>query len=305
MKTALRILLVGLVLGLLPAASALGGQESESEKKAKEIVNHFLQALKSKDEGELKKIIDVPWLAEEERIINGVADLQKAWRQKFDKQDPSLFTCKTTTILSYAEFRKEIKEKQVVELLYQVLGKEGLVVMIGQEKPLTLRYILFRVHDGNAKIVGGPYRLTYLLQPNKIPDATREIFEKAEEFELISLNPDSFKLKPEEGFHGFEILGKTVVKNTERRKKLVSAFEKGVEESIGTSALCFNPRHGIRVTHNKKTVDFVICFECLQVAVFLGEKREMVLIADSPQPIFDQALRDAGVPLPAGPKMKK
>lgn len=64
-----------------------------------------------------------------------------------------------------------------------------------------------------------------------------------------------------------------------------------------TGRACFNPRHGIRVSHNTKRTDFVICFECLQVKVH-GEGQGDFLVSDFPKAIFDKVLRDAGVPLP-------
>ena len=78
------------------------------------------------------------------------------------------------------------------------------------------------------------------------------------------------------------------------RKRLVAALEKGVEENKGDVMKCFNPRHGIRVTHEGMTADFVICFECFQVMVYVaGGKGQRFLITDSPAPIFNQTLQHA------------
>ena len=97
---------------------------------------------------------------------------------------------------------------------------------------------------------------------NKIPDDLQTMLEKAEQFELLSISPYPPKEKPADAFHGWEVLGKTTVKDAEVRKKLVAAFKKGVEANAGITADCFSPRHGIRVTRDGKTADFVICFEC-------------------------------------------
>jgi hypothetical protein len=133
---------------------------------------------------------------------------------------------------------------------------------------------------------------------NKIPDDLRAMLEKADQFELLSLNPDETKEKPKDGFHGWQVLGKTTVKDAEARKKLFAALEKGVAENKGEVARCFNPRHGIRVTHDGKTADLVICFECLQVKAFAGDRRHDFLVTPSPQPTFDAVLKEAKVPLP-------
>jgi hypothetical protein len=133
---------------------------------------------------------------------------------------------------------------------------------------------------------------------NKIPDDLRAMLEKADQLELLSLDPDETKEKPKDAFHGWRVLGQTTVKDAETRKKLVAALQKGVAENDGTVARCFNPRHGIRVTRDGKTADFVICFECYQVKAFAGDKPHQFLVTRSPQPAFDQVLMDAKVPLP-------
>jgi hypothetical protein len=139
-------------------------------------------------------------------------------------------------------------------------------------------------------------------EKNQIPDHLRTILEKAEKFELLSLSPERLKEKPADAFHGWKVLGKTTVEAADR-EKLVTEFKKGVEANDGTVAACFNPRHGIRVTHAGKTADFVICFECLQVHAYLGDKDEKgFLITQSPQPAFDAVLKAAKVPLPDGAK---
>jgi hypothetical protein len=61
-------------------------------------------------------------------------------------------------------------------------------------------------------------------------------------------------------------------------------------------AACFNLRHGIRVTHNRKTLDFVICFECARVNIYEGESElDGVLIAESAQGAVDKVFGDAHI----------
>jgi hypothetical protein len=157
---------------------------------------------------------------------------------------------------------------------------------------------LLMLLTARAAVLGGE-------KDNKIPDDLRVILEKAEQFELLSLSPEQLREKPKNTFHDWKVLGKTTVKDAEVRKKLVTAFKKGVAENKGEAARCFNPRHGIRVTHDEKTVDFVICFECFQVQVFAGEKQvKGFLITDSPAATFDQVLKEAKVPLAEKPKKK-
>ena len=135
--------------------------------------------------------------------------------------------------------------------------------------------------------------------PNRIPDSARIALEKAERFELLSLDPGRYRnRRPTEEFHGFRILGSMLVTNAEIRNDLVTALKKSVEESKGLSAYCFNPRHGISVTHDGKTNDFVICFECLQVITLENDKKiGDFLITETPEPLFNRVLMKRNIPL--------
>jgi hypothetical protein len=143
-------------------------------------------------------------------------------------------------------------------------------------------------------------------QENKIPDQARAILENASQFELLSIGNDTSPKNHTEEFHRWPVIGKTTIKDPDTRKRLVAALEKGVEENKGDVMKCFNPRHGIRVTHGGMTADFVICFECYQVIAYVaGGKGQRFLITDSPAPIFNQTLQHAKVPLAREPEKKK
>ena len=133
----------------------------------------------------------------------------------------------------------------------------------------------------------------------EIPRDTRAALEKAAEWELYSLDPEHQKDPPQDGVHGWRVLGKTTIKDADTRKTLLAALEKGAKDNDGTVARCFDPRHGIRVKDGDKTIDLVICFECFQVKTFTGDKLGTgFLTTGSPQPALDKVLTDAKVPLP-------
>jgi hypothetical protein len=136
---------------------------------------------------------------------------------------------------------------------------------------------------------------------NEIPKEARAAFDKAEEFELYSLDParDIGGAKAAT-LHGWKVLGKVTIKGADA-KKVRQAVEKGVKDSDGSVAACFNPRHGIRVTDGKTTYDLVICYECLSASVFVGDDRvSSFLTARGPEGTLNNVLKDAKVPLPKG-----
>jgi Protein of unknown function (DUF1559) len=139
--------------------------------------------------------------------------------------------------------------------------------------------------------------------PHEIPAAAKAILDTAESLELLSLDlltPDD---NPKGTFHGWKVLGKKAIDKAEVRKSLVLVFEKGVAEYKEMGKKCFLPRHGIRVKHAGKVADFVICFECNNVRVYVdGGVETEFLVSDSPAKTFNNILKDAGVKLPAQPK---
>jgi hypothetical protein len=137
---------------------------------------------------------------------------------------------------------------------------------------------------------------------NEIPTAAQSVLDKATEFELLSLDPAP--VEASEGkdlFHGYKILGKTVVKG-DLVGKIRAALEKGVKDSDGSVTDCFNPRHGIRIVHEKKTYDFVLCYQCLSARVYVDDvKIGGFLTGNSPEPVLTKILREAKVALPERP----
>ena len=136
---------------------------------------------------------------------------------------------------------------------------------------------------------------------NKLPDKAKSILDMANQFDLLSLDPDAGRDQTKDAFHGWKVLGKTVVKDPKVRKQILESLYEGISKSDGQGAKCFEPRHGIRASVEGKTVDLVVCFECSWVYVFFDkdENRQGVAVTTyKPQANWDKALRDAGVALP-------
>ncbi|VTR91989.1 Uncharacterized protein OS=Pirellula staleyi (strain ATCC 27377 / DSM 6068 / ICPB 4128) GN=Psta_0497 PE=4 SV=1 [Gemmata massiliana] len=129
---------------------------------------------------------------------------------------------------------------------------------------------------------------------NKLPEAVQTALEKAESLELYSLNGET---NVRDGWHNTKVLGQTTVKGDDA-KKIAAAVVKSVGEGR-VGAKCFIPRHGVRVTHDGKTYDLVICFECRWVYVYTdkNENPQRVTTSTSAQELLNQILSDAKVPL--------
>jgi hypothetical protein len=118
---------------------------------------------------------------------------------------------------------------------------------------------------------------------------------------LYSLDPGQLvhdeTIRTQTVFHGYDILGRADVTDASEQRALVRALASGARESDGrTVALCFNPRHGLHVEQAGQAMDFVICFECLQVHAHGFQLGDGFLITASPQATFDDSLRRHQIP---------
>src|SRR5205814_561732 len=59
---------------------------------------------------------------------------------------------------------------------------------------------------------------------NKLPAEVQAILDKADKFELLSLDPTPEEQEPKDAFHGYKVLGRTALKDADVRKKIVAAL---------------------------------------------------------------------------------
>ncbi len=150
-----------------------------------------------------------------------------------------------------------------------------------------------------AVMLAALWPLPGLPSGRSIPDPVLKELQSAERFEVISLDPRR-RGDPLDEYHGWKVLGRTWVGGA-RREKLVEALKSGVFWQGNIIFNCFVPRHGIRLIRGFQVVDLVISFECRQVQVYVpDEQADGFLISGSPQLVFNEILRGARIPLPAG-----
>jgi hypothetical protein len=106
--------------------------------------------------------------------------------------------------------------------------------------------------------------------------------------------------KSEEKFHGYTALGKIEVTDEIKRSEIIVALKEGMARSDGMTAKCFWPRHAIRAVEKGRTIDYVICFECLQLEVHEGQSKSLIPVRWEPQAVFNRHLKEAGIPLAPG-----
>ena len=95
--------------------------------------------------------------------------------------------------------------------------------------------------------------------------------------DVLSLDPQGGE-ESKDAFHDYKAPARATVKDDDARNA-VAAVLKGVAESDGAIAKCFEPRHGLHVVYKGKTYDFLICYQCTQIQVFAEAAEEPETVA--------------------------
>jgi hypothetical protein len=293
------------LLTLFVFATAEDPKPEDPPAVVKDVLDKYLKAVIAKDHKAMAALADVPWLDRDRQLIKDRTGLDKAV-SRVASQLPEDKGERKVDCFPYKKIRDRIQHETERKQIDEALGDNGWLIFVEEEGyPLSERTILIRIKGAEAAVVGGPLKQNQLSPHNRIPEVVDRLLDKAEVFEVYSLDPDSEKNKEGNGkaakndFHGWTILGKTEVKGDAKQKRLSDALRLAAEDNFGMVANCFIPRHGMRLKGDGKTVDMVICFQCLSVKVFVnGEQKYNFLVTHDPQESFDTLLKDAGVKLP-------
>jgi hypothetical protein len=141
------------------------------------------------------------------------------------------------------------------------------------------------------------YRVVRL---RSIPEAALRCLRTPQHMILYSIHPSreaQFEQPPPMLFHKFRVLGETDITAPDSQRVVANAIQRAVSHSFGTEYMCFDPRHGVRVTDTSGTYDFLICFECAQIYIYSGDQQTAhVTISGSPTALND-ILKSAHIPL--------
>ena len=99
--------------------------------------------------------------------------------------------------------------------------------------------------------------------PNKFPEDVVSFFLASDKVTLYSIEPNE---KGRENFHGYKVLGKARIKNSETAA-ILADLKKSLTDKNG-GALCFNPHHALRAAASGHTYDIVICYLCGEVLTY-------------------------------------
>lgn len=139
--------------------------------------------------------------------------------------------------------------------------------------------------------------------PRRLPPDVRAIITESEQSEVLSLWPGTASKRekppfPVVGeFQRYPLLGRVAVADPLMHQKIVKAVLASIDGADGSRALCFIPRHAVRVKRGKDELDLVICYQCRYIVIHRGQKQWEVGVADSSKALLNQLLTEAGIPL--------
>lgn len=169
--------------------------------------------------------------------------------------------------------------------------KSILVTLCASLAPVT---ILSCTKTSKSKVASAIHK-----EKQKLPNYVTETLTTAKSFELISLNPDRSATNSRSSFHGWPALGSSMITLRETKEKIINGLKKAAAEADWESQMfCFNLRHGIRAVVNNKTLELVICFECLQLQAYFDGKKQEIPITEELEGFLNRTLRAAAVTMP-------
>ncbi len=99
-------------------------------------------------------------------------------------------------------------------------------------------------------------------------------------------------------FRGYPVLGKIEFNKSADADSIVNAVNESMRKSDGTVAMCFIPRHGLRVVRGGVTTDYVICFQCLHLQIHSeGSEIKSVPLTKDAQELLNRHLGQKGIPI--------
>ena len=133
----------------------------------------------------------------------------------------------------------------------------------------------------------------------------RAVLTSPDQVELLALDPGDgmggnagAEVGDAELFHGFQVRGRAPLAAPEDRARAVGLLREGIDAAGDLAALCFLPRHGLRVVRGAERVDAVICYQCLQVRLYDAQgRRTDARTSDTVEPEMSTLFRAQGLVL--------
>ena len=78
-------------------------------------------------------------------------------------------------------------------------------------------------------------------------------------------------------YYGFKILDTVKIRNSSDIANIQTAIQSAIDEGR-EPAMCFEPRHGVRIREGGVTTDYLICLECSYVHIYTNGNKKIEVI---------------------------
>lgn len=132
------------------------------------------------------------------------------------------------------------------------------------------------------------------------PSAVERLKPVQDELILYAIDPFQRPMESDNDdkqFRGYLIVGKVAITEPAGRQEILKAIADGFTEGPQVPAACFWPRHGVHVVTNGKSIDYVICYECLGARIYTAEGTSGKTTAATHQAVLNAPLAAAGIKL--------
>lgn len=119
--------------------------------------------------------------------------------------------------------------------------------------------------------------------------------------EIRSLDPKAM-IEEQQGkgsglgsFHDFRTIGRKELRNEVAIQDLLHAVVLAIAAGPEETYECFMPRHGLRIYTRNQVIDVVICYECLNGILYVGEEVIWFSTSKEAEPAFDSVFAKLGL----------
>ena len=96
--------------------------------------------------------------------------------------------------------------------------------------------------------------------------------------------------------HGYGFVDTAEVKDTDLIRDIISELQYELNRTRSGYAMCFAPRHAVSIEVAEKRVDFLLCYQCKNVGVYIdGVMDDRVAISALSEGRFDMLFEMAGM----------
>lgn len=130
--------------------------------------------------------------------------------------------------------------------------------------------------------------------PRRPSQALLERMLLASGVEVYSLIPGSVA-SDGSGFHGYTIIGQTKLEDSDDVQELTGALVDGFKYNPAIATMCFEPRHGLRLSTLDSSLDLVICYSCKRVRLVDSGRESELVMSKKTKELLDRHLGEAGI----------